>query len=367
MSSKASFKLVSVEEVSRFIQSCMCRVGTDPGHSKILADVLVAADARGHFSHGLNRLAMYVHDVQEGTTSSIGHPVIEKETVSTALIDAKNILGPVSSTFCMDLAIKKAKETGVGWLTCHNANHFGIAGYYSMKAAQHGLIGMAMTNTSPLMVPTRAKVKTLGTNPLSVAAAGKCEGSKNEKDMFVLDMATTSAALGKVEMAHRKHEKIPDGWAVDSDGNQTNDAAKALNGGLNPLGGSEVNSGYKGYGLCFMVELFCGILSGGAFGPHIRRWGQNDVPANLGQCFVAVDPNKFAPGFEERLSSLMNDCRSLEPVDKELEVMVAGDPERKHISKVEKNGGIHYHVNLLSSLDSLADELQVQRMHQMEV
>ncbi|CAB4006593.1 uncharacterized oxidoreductase -like isoform X1, partial [Paramuricea clavata] len=183
----ASFKLVNIEEVSKFVQRCMCCVGTNPEHARQLAELLVAADCRGHFSHGLNRLEMYVRDVKEGTTLPDGQPIIDKETVSTALVNANNILGPVSSNFCMDLAMKKAKETGVGWVTCHGANHFGIAGYYSMKAAKQGLIGMAMTNTFPLMVPTRAKTKTL-------------------------DMATTSAALGKAEykiaVIRDRHEAI---------------------------------------------------------------------------------------------------------------------------------------------------------------
>ncbi|XP_028390797.1 uncharacterized protein LOC114515694 [Dendronephthya gigantea] len=351
-------RLVTVDEVSRFVQRCMCSVGTNSDHARQLAELLVAADCRGHFSHGLNRLGMYVRDIKSGTTLADGQPAIDKETVSTALVNANNILGPVSSYFCMDLAMKKAKETGIGWVSCHGANHFGIAGYYSMMAAKQGLIGMAFTNTSPLMVPTRAKTTTLGTNALSVAATGK-----NENDMFVLDMATTSAAVGKIEMCNRKNEELPNGWAVDEDGKETNDGRKAMNdGGLMPLGGGEKTSGYKGYGLGFMVELFCGIMSGSAFGPNVRRWDKSDVVADLGQCFVAIDPSVFAPGFEDRLSSLMNYCRTLEPAAGESEVLVAGDPERKKISDVKENGGIQYHVNLLKSLDEMADKLQVDRM-----
>ncbi|CAB4008791.1 uncharacterized oxidoreductase -like [Paramuricea clavata] len=166
----------------------------------------------------------------------------------------------------------------------------------------------------------------------------------------------------QIEMCNRKKEMLPNGWAVDSDGKETNDGVKAMDGGLMPLGGGEITSGYKGYGLGFMVELFCGIMSGSAFGPHVRSWNKSDVVADLGQCFVAVDPSVFASGFEDRLSSLMNYCRTLDPAADESEVLVAGDPERKHISEVEKDGGIHYHINLVGSLDSLADKLLVDRM-----
>lgn len=348
---------MAVEEAESFIERCMRAVGTPKEHCRALSQVLVAGDARGHFSHGLNRLEMYVHDIEVGTTVLEGKPEVVNETSATALVDGNNLLGPVVGNFCNELAMKKAQDTGIGWVVCRGSNHYGIAGWYTMKAVEQGLIGMSLTNTSPLVVPTRAREVTVGTNPLSVAAPGK------DGDSFVLDMATSSVALGKIEMANRKGVEIPHGWGVDSTGQETVYPDKVLTGGGQlPLGGMEITSGFKGYGLAVMVEVFCGILSDAAFGPNIRRWSGDERVANLGQCFVALNPSVFAAGFEDRMQSLMDHLRNLKPIEGESAVLVAGDPEREHMRKVEQDGGIHYHINLLSAMDKLADRLNVPRM-----
>lgn len=157
-----------------------------------MADLLIEADYRGHFSHGMNRLEMYINDLQAKTTDGNAVPFILKETPATAWVDGNNALGAVVGNFCMDLAMKKAKETGVGWVAAKGGNHYGIAGWYALKAIEQGLIGMSVTNTSPLMSPTRSKSAALGTNPISVGAPGL------NGDSFVLDMATTAVAVGKV-------------------------------------------------------------------------------------------------------------------------------------------------------------------------
>ncbi|XP_065069084.1 uncharacterized oxidoreductase YjmC-like isoform X1 [Rhopilema esculentum] len=355
-----SYCLVGRSEVHDFVKRCMVATGVEESHAVDLANLLVAADTRGHFSHGINRLGMYVDDILLGTTAKTGSPEIVKEKAGTALVDAKNVLGPVAGKFCTDLAIQKAKEAGIGWVSCRGSNHYGIAGWYSMRASEQGLIGMSFTNTSPLQVPTRAVKPALGTNPISVAAP--CKG-----DDFVLDMATSTAAVGKVEMNHRKGIEIPRGWGVDSQGKETNDPQKVLDGGgLLSVGGVESSGGYKGYGLAMMVEIFCGILSGSLYGPYIRSWlnaSKEDLrPANLGQCFVAIDPSAFADGFEDRMADIMSYCRNLEPAEGETEVLVAGDPERKHIRKVEENGGIHYHVNVIEAMNKIADKLKVSKI-----
>merc|ERR1719334_212694 len=189
---------------------------------------------------------------------------------------------------------------------------------------------MSFTNTSPLVAPTRAKKAALGTNPLSLAAP-----SADPNDPFVLDMATCTVAVGKIEIQNRKQEPMPEGWAIDSEGKITTEPSEALKGGaLMPLGGPEINSGYKGYGLAMMVEIFCGILSGGQYGPNVRRWMDTTREADLGQCFVAIDPSFFAPGFEDRMGDLMSTCRGMDATDASKPVLVAGDPERSHIEKV---------------------------------
>jgi len=299
---------VPVKEVRRFVIDSMVQVGTKRDHAVALADVLVAADYRGHYSHGLNRLEMYIQDTSTGICESNAEPEVISEKFATAFVDGKNSLGPVVGNFCMKLAIKKAKEFGVGWVAANNSNHYGIAGWYSMQAANEGLMGLSFTNTSPFLQPTRAKGSALGTNPITLAAPGL------NGDQFVLDMATTAVALGKLEIQQRKKEPIPEGWASDAEGRMTTDATAGMNGCLMPLGGAENTSGYKGYGLATLVEIFCGILAGSNYGPNIRNWLNTRTKANLGQCFIAVDPGCFAPGFESRLSDLMSHFRHMEPV-----------------------------------------------------
>ncbi|TGZ73286.1 hypothetical protein CRM22_001608 [Opisthorchis felineus] len=351
-------RVIKVEDVIQFCMRCLEKVGVNKDHCGALAEVLVAGDHRGHYSHGINRLEMYVMDVEKGVCSKEGEPVIEKETVSTALVNGRNLLGPVVGNFCMKLAIEKAKKTGVAWITAYGSNHFGIAGWYSLMASNAGLLGMAFTNTSPLVYPTRSKQRAMGTNPLTVAAPSSKAG-----DEFVLDMATSAVALGKIEMCRRRGIPIPHGWGADKNGKSTTDPAEAAGeGALFPLGGEEQNSGYKGFGLGMMVEIFCGIMAGGAYGTNVRRWMATDRPANLGQAFVAIDPNAFASGFGDRMSDYVNSMRNLSRVDEKQPVVIPGDPEREHIEECRKMGGIRYPPVLIDSMDKLADRLHVQRM-----
>jgi len=343
---------IALKEMHAFMVRCMQKAGAKVDHSTSLADLLLAADYRGHYSHGLNRLDMYVRDIQTGITVSDKEPEIVKETAATAFVDGNNVLGPVVGKYCIDLAIKKAKEAGIGWVTAKGSNHFGIAGWYAIRAMEQGMIGMAFTNTSPLMVPTRAKQPALGTNPIACAAPA------NNGDSFVLDMATTAVALGKIELNERKGIEIPIGWGCDSEGKSTPDPSNAK--GLMPLGGEENTSGYKGTGLAQMVEIFCGVLAGADFGPNIRRWKTTEREANLGQCFVAIDPSAFAPGFTDRLSSLNDHIRNMDSSDPDKDVMVAGDPERKHMAECDQLGGIPYHANQIKFALDLAAQLEIQ-------
>ncbi|KAK3803859.1 hypothetical protein RRG08_029451 [Elysia crispata] len=348
----ATRTVIALEEMHKFVVRSMEAVGTKREHATALADLLVAADYRGHFSHGLNRLDMYVNDMKMGMCCCDKEPEVVKETAATALVEGHNLLGPVVGKFCTDLAIKKAKESGVGWVSARGSNHFGIAGWYAMRAMEHGMMGLAFTNTSPLMVPTRATQKSLGTNPIACAAPA------NNGDSFVLDMATTAVALGKLELNERKGIDIPLGWGCDEKGKATTKPSQAN--GLMPLGGTEECSGYKGYGLAMMVEIFCGIMSGAEFGRNIRTWKTTDREANLGQCFIVVDTSAFAPGFSDRLSELSSSLRDLEPSEEQEKVLIPGDPEKVHMEKCDKLGGIEYHPNQIDFANDLAKELNIQ-------
>ncbi|KAK6020565.1 malate/L-lactate dehydrogenase, partial [Ostertagia ostertagi] len=183
----------------RFIVDIMQKQGVVASHAEQLADVLVEADVRGHYSHGLNRLDMYVGDCRK-----------KGEKAGSAWVDGNSLLGPVVGNFCMDLAVKKAKEAGVGWVVCKGSNHFGIAGWYVLRAMKQGCMAMSFTNTSPVMYPTRAAKPALGTNPV-------------------------------VEIAKRKGLQVPNTWGVAQGGTVSHNPDEILyGGGLLPLGGNEI-------------------------------------------------------------------------------------------------------------------------------
>ncbi|XP_059177330.1 uncharacterized oxidoreductase YjmC-like [Physella acuta] len=352
--------IVPLNSLKAFTIRCLEKVGAKAEHAENLAELIVAADHRGHYSHGMNRLEFYMQDLKNGHICVDKEPEVIQQTPATALVDGNNCLGPSVGKYCIDLAIEKAKNIGIGWVCAKRSNHFGIAGWYSMRAMSQGLIGMAFCNTSPMMIPTRAKKYTLGTNPISVAAKG------NNGEEFVLDMATTSVALGKVEIKKRLGQNIPIGWALDRNGKPCTDAEEALyHGGLCPLGGLEETSGYKGYGLGMMVELFCGILSGSNFGSNLKVWSEHSSEADLGQCYVAIDPKAFAPGFEDRLSSLIHQCKDQEPAEGESEILVPGDPENQHIELCTKLGGIPYHSKQIEFADYIAKTYDIQPLERL--
>ncbi|KAE9421727.1 hypothetical protein Angca_007247 [Angiostrongylus cantonensis] len=348
--------VVSKKELRLFALNCLEKVACSPSHAQQLVDILICSDYRGHYSHGLNRLHVYVHDLATNCTAREGEPIILKEKGSTAWVDGQNLLGPVVGNFCMRLAIEKARKNGIGWVVAKNSNHFGIAGWYAQSALQQGLVGMAFTNTSPCVFPTNSTEKTLGSNPISLAAPAL------NGDSFFLDMASTTVAYGKIEiMEQRGAKRIPRGWGADAYGVETQDPKKVLNGGgLQPLGGSEATGGYKGTGLCMMVEVLCGIMAGSSFGKSIRKWQTTNESANLGQCFVAIDPDCFASQFSERLGCFLAETRDLNPVDPSHPVQVAGDPERAHMHMCDELDGIVYKKSQLAHIEELANDLGVQ-------
>ncbi|CAI4225342.1 unnamed protein product [Auanema sp. JU1783] len=347
--------VVSKKDLRRFVLDCLKQVKCSDDHAQQLADILICSDYRGHYSHGLNRLHIYVRDLAERSTDIEGEPVVIKEKASTAWVDGKNLLGPVVGNYCIRLAVQKAREHGIGFVVARNSNHFGIAGWYAEYAMKHGLIGMAFTNTSPCVFPTGSAEKSLGSNPICMAAPAK------DGDNFFLDMASTTVAYGKIEVVDRRGGKrIPPGWGADADGVETYDPKEVLNGGgLLPLGGQENTGGYKGTGLCMMVEVLCGILAGSAFGKNIRQWQTTETNADLGQCFIVIDPECFAPGFPERMQLFLDETRNLTPMNPSKPVQVAGDPERAHMYMCDDLDGIVYKKSQLEHLEQLSRGLGV--------
>uniref|UniRef100_A0A7E4WDW3 Malate dehydrogenase n=1 Tax=Panagrellus redivivus TaxID=6233 RepID=A0A7E4WDW3_PANRE len=348
--------VVPIDEMLSFVQRCVEKSGCISTQSRAVAEMLVYADERGHFSHGVNRLHIYTRDLATGTTKSDGKPSIVKQKGGTALVDGDSALGPIVGRFCVEVGTKLAKENGISIVTARNSNHYGAAGHYATMAAEKGLIGMAFTNTSPCLFPTRSSEKALGSNPISFFAPA------TNGDGFNLDMATSTVAYGKIEVAQRKSKpEVPRGWGADAHGVETTKPSEILgDGGLLPVGGVEERGGYKGTGLCMMVEILCGVLSGAHFGKNVREWQGVAREADLGQCYIFIDPECFADGFTSRVQQFIDETRELTPVDPNLPVRVPGDFARTHRQLVKEEGGLVYHGSQIEHLKGIAEELNVE-------
>ena len=265
MKSADSIRL-GFDELKVFCEHVFAAFGFSEEDSRTVTDVLLAADLAGITSHGVQRLVRYHKEINElGYVDMKSTPEIMRETLVSAVVDAHNGMGQVVSVKAMNLAIDKAKKSGIGMVPVRNSNHFGIAGYYARMAVSQGLIGVAMTNSEAIMVPTFGKKAMLGTNPIAFAMPAK-------PFPFVFDSATTVVPRGKLEVVVKRDGVIPEGWAVDERGLPCTDAARVLGniinkagGGILPLGGAgEDTSGHKGYGFGMICEIMTAVLSGGA-------------------------------------------------------------------------------------------------------
>jgi L-2-hydroxycarboxylate dehydrogenase (NAD+) len=352
----------SAEDLKAFCVRALCRAGVDEADARITADVLVAADLRGVASHGVAHLRRYVYGLRDGTMVARPQERVVTETPATAVLDAGGGLGPPVSCRAMQVAIEKAAAVGAGFVTVRNSNHFGIAGYYAMLALPHDCIGLALTNASTKAVPTFGRDAVLGTNPVAVAAPAGRERP------FVLDMATTTATLGKVEIAERLGEPLLAGWAIDGNGRPAVDAHRALQdllrnagGGLLPLGGAgEELSGHKGYGLAVGVEVFTALLSGAAFATltYPRTPEGRPLPADLGHFFGAWRIDAFRPPDEFRaaMDELQGLLKNAPKAAGQERIYIAGEKEQEALER-NRVEGIPLSPQVAGDLDALAREL----------
>ena len=336
-------RLIHWKKLMDFAQKAMMYAGASEKDGEMVADNLVQSNLRGIDSHGVSRLGRYIDGIKTGYMIADAKPKIVKETSVLANVDGGNGLGQVAGTFGMQLAIKKAQKEGFGMVTVFNSNHYGFAGYYPLMALKHNFIGISMTNSAPLAVPTFGKNAIIGTNPIAVTAPTK----KNKP--WVMDFATTVAPRGKLEVYNRLGKELPEGWATDENGHVTHDAGRVLNnlgkllgGGILPLGGAgELYGGHKGYGLIVMVDLFCGILSGSNYGRHVvsKKEGKINFP-RVGHMFMALDPEYFIglDSFRTRMDNYIDELKNSEKAKGEPRIYVHGEKEFEEHDRREKNG-----------------------------
>lgn len=308
-----------------------------------VADNLVMANLRGIDSHGVARLQRYINGIKKGYIVPDAAPKVVKETVVMANVDAQNGLGQVGACYCMETAIQKAREHGIGLVTLFNSNHYGFAGYYSAMASRHDLIGVSMTNSSPLAVATYGKAAIFGTNPISVAAPA----GRNKP--WILDFATSVVPRGKIELYNRLGKELPEDWVIDPDGNALTHPATALRnlkehlgGGILPIGGSgELLGGHKGYGLIVMVDILSGVLSGANYGKSVvnKIDGKPNFP-RVGSLFMTINPDFFIglKEFKERMDDYIEMIRNSEKAKGQTRIYIHGEKEFEEEQKRKRDG-----------------------------
>ena len=356
-------EIFSVDRLRDFTINTFLAIGCSKEDADLATDVLIRADLRGIDSHGIARLIGYVRLWEAGRINPTPKIKVVHETPSTAVVDGDGGLGLVVAPQAMTIAMNKADQVGTGWVSVKNSNHFGIAGYHAMMALSRDMVGMAMTNASPLVAPTFATERMLGTNPIAVSIPSK------EQPPFVADLATTTAANGKLEILQRKNSEAPYGWIQDKEGQPSKDPHELKNGGaLLPLGGDREHGSHKGYALGSIVDIFSAVFSGANYGPWAPPFvsflplSENPVGEGLGHFFGAMRIDAFRPAeeFKSHMDNWITRFRATEAVEGK-KVLIPGDPERE-MEAIRQKEGIPLNPNVVEDLKSVASKLKLEQL-----
>lgn len=337
---------VDAEKLTDFVTRVLQKVGVPEEDARITANILVATDLRGIDSHGVGHLAMYTRGLREGRTNPKPETKIFSQAPATAIMDGDRGLGFVVGYRAMMEAMRRAEETGAGFVTVRNSSHFGAGGNYAMMALKHDMIGVSMTIGGKGMVAPGSVGQGVTINVLSIAVPSSDEAP------FVLDMATTVVAGGKIEIATREGKPLPEGWVVDREGKPVTDPRKFHEeGALLPLGGTPQTGSFKGFGLAVAVDILCRILSGST--PDTQMAGSH--------FFGALRINGFMPvgEFKKAMDEMVREYRALPKAPGVDRIYLAGEVEQE-IEKKRRRDGIPLHPVIVSSLKDLAKELDVE-------
>jgi LDH2 family malate/lactate/ureidoglycolate dehydrogenase len=306
--------------------------GVPEEDAALAAEVLARSDLRGIDSHGVARLRSYFDMLSNERINPRPRVEVVRESASTATVDGDNGLGLVVGPRANRIALDKATEAGSGWVSVRNTNHYGIAGYYVLEALERDLIGWSMTNTTSLVAPLWGAERMLGTNPLAIGFPAA------EEPAIVIDMATCAAAYGKIEIAQRRGESLPSGWAIDADGRETGDPNSMIEGGaLLPLGSRREQGGHKGTCLAVMVDVLSTVLSGANWGPFAppfalrQKIPERSVGKGIGHFFGALSIDAFidVAEFKAQIDDYVRTLRATKPAAGTDGPLVPGDPERE--------------------------------------
>ena len=344
------------EVLSSFIKMVLLKVNVRTDVAEHLTGALIQASLRGVDSHGVRLLPHYIEGVKKGRINPDPQYKFRKTSPSTGTFDADHTFGHAAGMEAAKKAIELASQAGTGHIAIYNSSHFGAAAYYALEIAKHDMIGMSFTNTDALIKTYAGKKSFLGNNPICFAAP--CEG----EGPFCLDMATSILTFNKVRQLADEGQKAPAGIGANSEGVETTNSKDITM--LLPV------SGYKGYGLSMMVEILCSMLTGMSYGPNISKMFKAPMSEKryLGHFVSAmrVDCFQDKESFKKRLSMMINDLRNETPLDKNIPVQVAGDPEKKY-SKERTRSGIPIKQQTLNAFLNIGKEYGVDSLERLIV
>jgi len=352
----------SYDQLFQFAKNIFLKIGCSEEDASLATKVLLSADVRGVDSHGIARLSGYVRLWDANRVNAKAQVKILHQTPSTATMDGDSGLGLVVAPKAMQIAIDKAEQVGTGWVSVQNSNHFGIAAFHAMMALEKDMIGICMTNASPLVSPTFSVERLLGTNPVCFAIPAGTQPA------FVADMATTTAANGKLEILQRKNGVAPLGWIQDKNGKASTDPHELKAGGaLLPLGGDREHGSHKGYALGAVVDILSAVLSGANYGPWVPPFpAYVPMPTNMpgkgiGHFFGAMRVDAFRPAneFKHHMDQWIERFRSAKTAEGFEQVVIPGDPERE-MEKERMRNGIPLIGPVVDDLRYLEDKLKVE-------
>ena len=352
---------IKTDKARGFCEKLFGAYGFSGDESKIITDVLLRADLYGIESHGIHRLVRYNEEITSGQVEVKAKPEIVHETGISACLDANKMMGQLAGVHAMNIAIEKARVSGCAMVTVRNSNHFGIAGYYSEMAAAQDLIGISMSNTEAICVPTFGAQAMTGTNAMAIAMPA-------EPYHFSYDASTTVVPRGKLEVFRKKGQPLPENWALDANGNPCNDAAVVidniiakLGGGIAPLGGlGTLHGGHKGFGLSVIVDLLSAGMSGGLTSNYVNRKTDH---AGMCHFFKAIDYGIFGDkaAIKANISRFLQEIRDSKKAEGQSRIYTHGERSTE-MMKQRVNGEIPVNEKTLDELRIIANKLGVEEL-----
>jgi len=341
---------IAYKDMAGWTSDIFAATGLQKKHADLVADTLVAADARGVYSHGVLRISIYSKRILKGCVDIKAEPELVEDSLGTGVVDGKNTMGQSVGYYAMNVAISKAKEHGVSFVTARGSNHYGSSGYYAMMALKDDMIGFSTTiGGGNCMAPWGGSDARVGNNPFAVAIpAGK-------RYPVVLDMAQSTVAKGKIIMATKTGNPIPQDWAFDKFGSPTTDAAKAAEGTLRPI------ADYKGYGIAVVVGLLSCVISNADIGASlIDVYGNFSRGMNKGQMFAAVDLKRMTnvAEFKKRMDKEIDYIKASPKAPNVDEIFLPGEMEYISYDRQIRDG-IEYPTEVIEEIKTISTDLKV--------